>query len=58
MISFVAEQRAHSARDRWSDLQTPEECEYRPLDPAAVANVGLEAGGPGERRSAGHAVEA
>jgi hypothetical protein len=43
MTAFVAEQRAFSARDRWPQLQTPEERVYRPLDPAAADNAGLDA---------------
>jgi hypothetical protein len=41
MTAFVVEQRAFSTRDRW--LQTPEERVYRPLDPAAAENAGLDA---------------
>jgi hypothetical protein len=42
MTPFVAEQRAHTRRESWSQLRTPLESVYTPRDPAAVANVGLE----------------
>jgi hypothetical protein len=37
---FVAEQRAFSARDRWHQLQTPEELVYWPFKPAAATTPG------------------
>lgn len=39
---FLAEQRAHAAREHWSGLRTPEEHVYRPLDVGAAKNVGLD----------------